>query len=131
MAAFLANFQCGTGAAGAPALTLNLVVSNPMTDDQPPQPFAVGGIGTITQAVNPPVDVTTNISGITHPAGGGTVAAMIGVPAPGTQTNFQGVLVLPQGWGQDGTITYRYLRDGQFVNVGPVPARPIAAEKAA
>ncbi|MDQ3283914.1 MAG: DUF1842 domain-containing protein [Acidobacteriota bacterium] len=128
MAAFLANYRCGTGAAGAQTLNLALVVSTPMSD--PTQAPTVGGVGTITQATNPPLDLNTNISGIVHMLNGPTAVAMAGTSVTGQQ-NFQGVLVLPQGWGKPGSVTYWYARDGQPVHVGPVDAQPVKAQNAA
>ena len=122
MAAFLAKYRCGSGLAGAQTLHLDLVVSTPMSD--PAQAATVGGIGTITQATNPPLDLKTNVSGIVHMLNGPTAVAMVGTSVAGQQ-NFQGVLVLPDGWGQAGSATYWYARDGQTVNVGPVDAEPV------
>jgi hypothetical protein len=126
--AFLANFRCGTGAPGAQTLVLNLLVSTPL--GKPPQAPTVGGIGTITQATNPPLDLRTNITGVVHAMNGQLAVAMIGTDVTGAQ-NFQGVLVLPKGWGQPGSATYWYVREGQQISVGPVDAEPIAAEQAA
>lgn len=125
--AFLANYRCGSGLAGAQTLTLELVVSTPFSS---PQTTTVGGIGTITQATAPPLDLRTNISGVVHALNGPIAVAMTGTAGSGQQ-NFQGVLVLPNGWGKPGSATYWYLRDGQQIHVGPVDAEPIAAENAA
>jgi hypothetical protein len=104
MSAFLANYRCGSGAAGAQTLELRLLVATPLSD--PEQAPTVHGLGTITQATNPPLDLTTNISGIVHMVNGPTAVAMVGTSVSGQQ-NFQGVLVLPNGWGKPGSATYR------------------------
>lgn len=125
--AFLANYRCGSGAAGAQTLTLNLVVATPFAD---PQTTTVHGIGTITQATNPPLHLTTNISGFVHALNGPLAVAMTGTSSDGQQ-NFQGVLVLPHGWGKPGEATYWYIRDGRQIFVGPVKAERYEAEAAA
>ncbi len=126
--AFLANYRCGTDMAGAQTLTLNLVVATPIGQQEPE---TVNGLGTITQAISPPLNLSTQISGVVHSLNGPLiVAAMVGRSFAGEQ-NFQGVLALPDGWGKPGTATYWYVVDGQQIHVGPVPAEPIAAQKAA
>lgn len=127
MAAFLANFRCGTKAAGAQVLTLELVVSTPMGKTAP---TSVNGLGTITQATSPPLDLRTNISGVVHSLNGPIVTVAMTGTAGGHQ-NFQGVLVLPNGWGKAGSVSYSYLRDGEQIFVGPVDAEPIEAQRAA
>lgn len=125
--AFLANYRCGSGMAGAQTLTLDLVVSTPFGQGQS---TTVSGVGRITQATNPPLNLVTFIKGVVHMLNGPTAVAMTGTSITGEQ-NFQGVLLLPHGWGKPGSATYIYVRDGEQIDVGPVNAEPIAAEKAA
>jgi hypothetical protein len=127
--AFLANYRCAAaGMDGAPTLTLELVVSTPYNN---PGLTSVTGLGTITQSTNPPLYIKTKISGIIHMLNGPTSVAMTGTSFITGAENFQGVLVLPHGWGKPGSASYRYVRDGEQVDVGPVEAKPIAAEAAA
>lgn len=126
--AFLANYRCATGMDGARTLTLELVVSTPYDN---PGLTSVNGLGTITQPTNPPLNIKTKISGIIHMLNGPTSVAMTGTSFITGAENFQGVLVLPDGWGKPGSASYRYVRNGEFVDVGPVEAKPIAAEAAA
>jgi hypothetical protein len=127
--AFLANYRCAVaGLLGAQALTLELVVSTPFDN---PGLTSVNGLGTITQSTNPPLFIKTKISGIIHMLNGPTSVAMTGTSFITGAENFQAVLVLPNGWGKPGSASYRYTRDGQQIDVGPVPAEPIAAEAAA
>ena len=125
--AFLANYRCGSGMAGAQTLTLELLVSSRLDKTGS---VTVTGIGTITQAINPPLNLQTFIKGVVHMLNGPTAVAMTGTSVTGEQ-NFQGVLLLPNGWGKPGSASYVYVRDGEQIDVGPVDATPIAAEKAA
>jgi hypothetical protein len=113
---------------GARTLNLELVVSTPYDN---PGLTSVNGLGTIYQPTNPPLDIKTKISGIIHMLNGPTSVAMTGTSFITGAENFQGVLVLPDGWGKPGSASYRYVRDGQQVDVGPVEAKPVAAVAAA
>ena len=127
---FIVSYKIGTGAMGAPTLTLALTV-NTTTN-------SLSGLGEITQAVNPPVDVHTRVMGtysemiimdsasvlveatgypvVIWPAGAG-----IGPVIP---PNFSLRMVL-QGW-QSGTATYSYLNaEGEWVPVENVPVEMI------
>lgn len=53
--AFLVNYRIGTGQPGAPTFTVHLVISAPNR--------AANGAGQITQAVNPPLQLPTSLSG--------------------------------------------------------------------
>jgi hypothetical protein len=127
--AFLANYRCAApGMVGAYTLTLELVVSSPLDN---PGLTSVTGLGTITQATHPPFYLKTRISGIIHMLNGPTSVAMTGTSFITGVENFQGVLVLPHGWGKPGSASYRFVRNGEQIDVGPVDAEPIAAEAAA
>ena len=127
---FIVSYKIGTGAMGAPTLTLALTVN---TTNQ-----TLGGLGEITQAVNPPVDVHTRVNGtytewiirdvanamieatgtpvVIWPAGAG-----IGPVIP---PNFH-LRMLLQGW-ESGTATYSYLNSGgEWVSVENVPVEMI------
>jgi hypothetical protein len=127
--AFLANYRCATpGLLGAPDLNLELVVSSPFDE---PGLTSVHGLGKLFQSTSPPLNLATKISGIVHMLNGPTSVAMTGTSFITGAENFQGVLVLPHGWGKPGSASYRYVRDGRQIDVGPVPAEPVAAEAAA
>jgi len=127
--AFLANYRCAApGMVGAYTLNLELVVSSPLDN---PGLTSVTGLGTIFQATHPPFILKTRISGIIHMLNGPTSVAMTGTSFITGAENFQGVLVLPNGWGKPGSASYRFIRNGEQHDVGPVPAEPVAAEAAA
>jgi len=127
--AFLANYRCAAkGMLGAYTLNLELVVSSPLDN---PGLMSVNGLGTITQATHPPFYLKTKISGIIHMLNGPTSVAMTGTSFITGQENFQGVLVLPHGWGKSGSVSYRFIRGGEQIDIGPVEAEPVAAESAA
>jgi hypothetical protein len=113
---------------GAPDLNLELVVSTPFDE---PGLTSVHGLGRVFQSAGPPFNLATKISGIIHMLNGPTSVAMTGTSFITGAENFQGVLVLPHGWGKPGSASYRYVRDGEQVDVGPVEAKPVAAVAAA
>lgn len=125
---FIVSYKIGTGAMGAPTLTLALTVN---TTNQ-----TLSGLGEITQAVNPPVDVLTRLEGTYTEMIIMDVARVVveakGYPAwpvgagigPVFQPNFNLHMVL-EGW-QSGTATYSYLNaEGEWVNVANVPVEMI------
>lgn len=128
--AFLANYRCaaGGGMVGGPVLNLELVVSSPLDE---PGLTSVHGLGKLFQSTSPPLNLKTKISGIIHMLNGPTAVAMTGTSFITGAENFQGVLVLPHGWGKRGSASYRYVRNGEQIDIGPVDAEPVAAESAA
>ncbi len=116
---FLSEYRLGTGAPGAPAVDLNLAVDAPSKKES--------GLGKITQAVNPPLNMDEFVHGSYDQLQNQIVATLTGVPAPaaGAEVNFGASLVLP-AWGKPGEASFWYRDgDGRIQQIGPVPARPI------
>ncbi|HEY0554442.1 MAG TPA: DUF1842 domain-containing protein [Thermoanaerobaculia bacterium] len=131
---FLVKYQVGTGAPGAPALNLSLAVNTVHK--------AIHGIGEITQAVNPPVDVHTRVDGTYLPilimGGPSILVEASGMPpvhwpdrrrpqgpGPVILSNFFLRMVL-QSWEGGGTAYYRYQNaEGQWVEVSDVPVKKV------
>lgn len=111
---FIASFQVGGDKPGAPSFRINMSVYTPGE--------TISGIGHITQAVNPPLDIPTNIQGqftymcvmpnnyhilvtatgypiIKWPQGGGV--------GPVLQPNVELRMVLTEDW-KTGTANYKY-----------------------
>ena len=128
---FPVTYQVGTELPGAPVLTLHLLVSTP--DER------ITGFARLTQATNPPLDVSSKLDGeftymtvmpdATHilvvltgwpvliPPGGG--------PGPVVQPDLQVRMVLASDW-SSGTTTYRYAdSDGQWTSVSDVPVASV------
>ncbi|MGH2720910.1 MAG: DUF1842 domain-containing protein [Actinomycetota bacterium] len=127
---FVASYDIGTRAPGAPSFAVHLTVSTPAEH--------VTGQGRITQAVNPPVDVSTALDGdftymtlmpdtshilvtltghpiVNWPPGGGI--------GPVILPNVQLRMVLVEDW-SSGTANYRDLTDdGTWRTVSNVPVR--------
>ena len=92
---YLAHWKIGSGAPGAPTLDLKTVVSAPT--------HLLQGAGDIAQAVNPPVNVHTLVTGNFSQMGTAVVISLTGIPNLGAGTqNFQGHINLANGWNQDG-----------------------------
>lgn len=130
---FLVNYQVGTGAPGAPTLHLSLAVNAAHR--------ALHGIGEITQAVNPPVDVDTRVDGTYLPilimGAPSLLVEASGMPPvvhwPDRRRQGPGTVILPnlflrmvlQGW-EGGTAYYRYQNaEGQWVEVKDVPVKKV------
>lgn len=128
---FPVNFAIGTGAAGAIAFRLSLLVNTP---DK-----VVTGWGRISQAVNPPLDIRSNVHGTytymatmkdTH-----ILVVATGYPVadcpPHTGTtllpNLELRMVLTDDWAS-GTAFYKYRNGGPWIEVKDVPVKLIAAE---
>ena len=132
---FLANYQIGTGEPGAPTLTLSLAVNTVHK--------SVHGIGEITQAVNPPVDVLTRVDGTYIPililGSPSILVEATGMPpvhfppdrrrgmghGPVVQPNFYLRMVLGGAW-EGGTAYYRYQNaEGHWVEVNDAPVKKV------
>lgn len=111
---FIVSYAIGGEMPGAPLFTVNLSVYTPGE--------TISGIGHITQAVNPPLDIATNINGqytymcvmpknchilvtatgtpiVKWPQGGGV--------GPVIPTNMELRMVLTEDW-KSGTANYKY-----------------------
>ncbi|SPE37280.1 conserved hypothetical protein [Candidatus Sulfopaludibacter sp. SbA3] len=120
---YLAQWRIGSGAPGAPTLDLKTVVSAPTHHMQ--------GAGDITQAVNPPVNVHTLVTGTFSQMGQAVVISLTGIPQLGTGIeNFQCHLYLANGWNQEGVASYRFMNNGTWHQVENVKATPLHAEQA-
>jgi uncharacterized protein DUF1842 len=129
---FLVNYQVGTGAPGAPTLNLSLAVNAAHR--------TLHGIGEITQAVHPPVDVHTRVDGTYLPililGSPSLLVEASGMPPvhwPDRRRQGPGTVILPnfflrmvlQGW-ESGTAYYRYQNtEGQWVEVNDVPVKKV------
>lgn len=138
---FLVTYEIGTGLAGAPTFQLTMTVDTPTE--------TINGTGKITQATNPPIDVTTNLTGNytdmtvmpnnTHILVNATGYPILNWPSHGgvgpvIMPNVQLQIVLNSDW-QSGTACYKY-RTGVFdnlndwVSVKNVPVKAIASSSA-
>lgn len=119
---FNSCYQVGTGLAGAPTLQLNLVVSTPT--------HKVSGIGQITQAVNPPKDIHSELSGVysemtvmpntTH------IQVRLASPQPGAMDV---LLVLAKDW-KSGEGEFSYRDGANTVNITKATAKQVACGSA-
>ena len=133
---FLVKYQVGTGAPGAPTLNLSLAVNSVHK--------TIHGIGEISQAVNPPVDVHTRIDGTYLPilimGSPSLLVEATGMPQvhwpDRRRPQGPGPVILPnlflrmvlQGWDGGGTAYYRYQNaEGQWVEVSDVPVKKVDA----
>lgn len=131
---FLVNYRVGTGAPGAPTLNLSLAVNAAHK--------TLHGIGEITQAVNPPVDVETRVDGtylkIQIMGSPSLLVEASGMPPvvhwPDRRRQGPGTVILPnfflrmvlQDWESGGTAYYRYQNaEGQWVEVNDVPVKKV------
>lgn len=123
---FNACYQVGTGLAGAPTLHLNLAVSTPT--------HKVSGVGQITQAVNPPKDIHSDIDGVysemtvmpntTH------IQLRLAGTQPGTSsTNLETVLVLSKDW-KSGEGEFSYRDGGNWVTIPKATAKLVPCSAA-
>lgn len=131
---FLTKYQVGTGAPGAPTLNLSLAVNTVHK--------TVHGVGEITQAVNPPVDVHSRVDGtyleITIMGSPSLLVEATGMPhvhwPDRRKSQGHGPVILPnlflrmilQSWEGGGTAYYRYQNaDGQWVEVNDAPVKKV------
>ncbi|GGY19768.1 DUF1842 domain-containing protein [Paludibacterium paludis] len=120
---FPVSYRIGTSASGAPTLMLNLLVNTPQ--------HSVIGTAHIGQAVNPPVNVHSDVKGqytymtVMPPNDSRILITAQGRPFganPHSETNFSLHLVLDHDW-QKGVASYRYFNGGHWVEVENAPAR--------
>lgn len=131
---FPVNYLIGTGAAGAPVFRLSLLVNAP---DK-----TVNGMGRISQATNPPLDVRSNVNGTyTYMATMENVNILVvatGYPAvdwpahsgvgPALLPNLHLRMVLAGDWAS-GTAYYKYQNaGGAWIEVNDVSVKLIASE---
>jgi len=131
---FLVNYQVGTGEPGAPTLNMHLAVNIAHR--------TIHGIGEITQAVNPPVDVHTRVDGTFLPilimGGPSLLVEATGMPPvhwpDRRRLQGPGPVILPnfflrmilQSWEGGGTAYYRYQNaEGEWVEVSDVPVKKV------
>lgn len=130
---FLVKYQVGTGELGAPTLNLSLAVNAAHK--------TIHGIGEITQAVNPPVDVHTRVDGTYLPivilGNPSLLVEATGMPPvhwPDRRRQGPGPVILPnfflrmvlQDWESGGTAYYRYQNaEGTWVEVNDVPVKRV------
>lgn len=132
---FYRAYRSTTGLPGAPALTLHFVAN--------PREKTITGGAQVTQAINPPLDLHSNIQGEftymtvmpknTHilVIASGTPATRlpIGPVGPALPTNFDLRMVLEEDWSR-GIANWRYqTADGQWHELDNVPVEAIRNEK--
>jgi hypothetical protein len=118
------NFTIGTGLPGAQ--TLKAILSVPRNST------TVTGHGSLTQAVNPPLQVTTTFHGlVTEEVFGGDVHqiySLQGVPSPprpgGMYVN-QLSITLDGAWGKTGKASYSYIQGGVHAPIHSVQNVPV------
>ena len=129
---FLASLQIGGDKPGAPLFMVKFLVYTPGR--------TLSGIGDITQAVNPPVDVNTNLHGdysymCVMPKNCHLLVIATGYPiikwphhggiGPVLQPNVHLRMVLTEDW-KTGTATYQYVTpDGKWHEVENAPVKMI------
>jgi hypothetical protein len=119
---FLARFEIGGDLPGAPLLAVTMTVSTPQQ--------TLTGMSRVTQAVNPPVDVTSKLDGdytymTVMPNNTHILVVANGYPAlPVLQPNLQLRMVLDKDW-QSGTANYRYEVDGVWHEVTDAPVKQV------
>ena len=124
---FLARFEVGGEMPGAPLFTVQFAVYAP---DQ-----TLTGMGRITQAVNPPLDVPTKLQGdytymtvmpnLTHILVVANGEGPIGSTTPLSGPNAQLRMVLDGDW-QAGVANYRYVgADGTWHEVTNAPVKQV------
>jgi len=126
---FIVAYNIGTSLPGAPHLNLHLAVN---TVDE-----AVTGQGQVTQAVNPPVDVRTNVQGdftymTVMPNNTHILVTLTGTQAiqwpstggigPVLPPNFSLRMVLASDW-KSGTANYKYQVGNTWHEVKDVPVK--------
>lgn len=131
---FLVNYQVGTGEPGAPTLNLSLAVNTSHK--------TIHGVGEITQAVNPPVDVHTKVDGTYLPirimGNPSLLVEATGMPPvhwpDRRRSQGHGPVILPnfflqmvlQDWESGGTAYYRYQNaEGHWVEVNDAPVKKV------
>ena len=113
-------FTIGTGQPGAVTLNAFLTVPNNSS--------IVSGHGTLSQAIDPPLQGNTSFSGVVYSLGFGAakqIYALVGTPTLLGQTTYVTSLfiVLDGDWGTKGTATYTYLKNGVPHVVADVPVK--------
>lgn len=131
---FLVHYTIGSGAMGAPTLNWSLAVNTVHK--------TIHGIGEITQAVNPPVDVHTRVDGtyltILIMDNPNILVEATGMPpvhvVDRRRPHGPGLVILPnfflrmvlQSWESGGTAYYRYQNaEGEWVEVNDVPVKKV------
>ncbi|NBF06097.1 DUF1842 domain-containing protein [Pseudomonas sp. Fl5BN2] len=119
---FPLSYRIGTSQPGAPALILNLLVYSPE--------HSVRGTSSITQAVNPPLDLHSDVWGqYTYMTVMSPTSSKILITAQGNQggpgsnsiINFKLHLVVGDNW-KEGIANYQYFNGHSWVSVNQVPA---------
>jgi hypothetical protein len=119
---FPVSYRISTGLPGAPSLVLNLLVSAPQEQ--------VNGNATITQAVNPPLDLHSDVWGeytyLTVMSPGVskiliTAQGNHGGPGSNSIVNFKIRLVVGTDW-REGVANYEYYNGSQWIEVTNAPA---------
>ncbi|WP_248799205.1 DUF1842 domain-containing protein [Pseudomonas sp. MWU13-2105] len=119
---FPLSYRIGTSAPGAQSLVLNLLVFTPEQ--------SVSGTAVVTQAINPPLDLQSDVWGeytymtVMSPAVSKiliTAQGNHGGPSSNSAVNFKLHLVVGSDW-KDGVASYQYLDGQRWVNVQNVPA---------
>ncbi len=132
---FIANFEIGENMPGALHLALNLSVFTPEE--------TLSGIGHITQAVNPPVNIATKISGgytymCVMPKNCHILVTATGYPiikwpqgagiGPVEQPNFELRMVLEENW-KSGVANYKFMDGtGKWHEVNNAPVKFATAD---
>jgi len=119
---FPLSYRIGTSQPGAPTLILNLLVYTPE--------HSVRGTSSITQAVNPPLDLHSDVWGqytyltVMPPSASKiliTAQGNQGGPGSNSVINFKLHLVVSDDW-KEGVANYQYYNGHSWVTVNQVPA---------
>lgn len=129
---FVVSYRIGTDAPGAPTFETHLAVDTPNR--------RVSGLGTITQAVNPPLDVRTRLDGdftymTVMPRNTHILVTLTGFPVahlapeggigPVALPNARLRMVLEEDW-KSGVASYEYTTDGRdWQHIADVPVRAL------
>ena len=132
---FIASFQIGESMPGGIIFTLHLTVNTPNE--------LVNGMGRITQAINPPLDIHTKLDGsytymTVMPNNSHILVTASGYPpvsmppgsgiGPVILPNCELRMILDSTW-QSGTANYKFLNaDGVWQSVNNAPATAINGE---
>lgn len=128
---FPVSYEIGTGALGAPLFTVHFLVNTPQR--------TVTGMGQITQATNPPLDISTKLDGwyltelilgapynVVNATGYPMIVwPPIAGPGPVLQPNVHLRMLLSGDW-QSGTATYTYIDERGSHTVTDVPVKLVS-----
>ncbi len=131
---FIATYEIGGNMPGAPLCKLHLTVNTPSE--------SVHGVGKITQAINPPLDISTKVDGtfsyMCTMSNCTILVVATGYPivkwpssagvGPVIPPNFDLRMVLEDDW-KSGTANYKYMdADGNWHSIENAPVKLVDAD---